>query len=111
MYNEEHEAKPKSISETINLFGEKHTTQKRKGISERAQLLKYFCDRALDRKGPIVPARMGYMLSLLTVSDLYYMKSVLESESKRTWVMRNNEPQPTESVKWNKLFWSMLKTK
>lgn len=112
MYNEEHETKAKPISEMLDLFGQSHAVSKKgRVLSERATLLKYFCDHAVDRKGPVVPARMGFMLSHLQVADLYYMKSVLDSDSKRAWEMEGDKPQPSTHEKWNMLFWSMLKPK
>ena len=111
MYREETQTHAKPISEMLDLFGKSRIiTKKGRVLSERATLLKYFCERAVDRKGPIVPARMGFMLQGLGLQDLYYMKSVLQSDSNRVW--ENIEgPQPGQSEKWNMLFWSMLKPK
>lgn len=81
-----------------DLFGKKYLLTPRGVASERAELLHYFLTYAENKKGKLQPARMGYLLSHLKVRDLYYMKSVLESETKR-------------GANWNKVFWGMLKTK
>lgn len=95
----------------MDLFGRSYAVSKKTGrpLTERQTLTKYFCDRAYDRKGPIVPARMGFILQGLDIKTLYYMKSVCESDSARVW--ENCEKQPTSKEKWNKLFWGMLKPK
>lgn len=68
-----------------------------KPMNERAGLLKYFLDNAEDRSGnKLEPARMGKMLSHLTLTDLYYFKSSLEQR---------------RDVSWNKAFWGSLKIK
>lgn len=94
-----------------NLFGVAVPMNKKgKPLSERQALVKYFVDRAVDLKGKLAPSRMGYMLSHLGVQDLYYMKSVLESEPQRPWP-EDAGPRPSTHERWNRIFWGMLKSK
>lgn len=81
-----------------DIFGNsRFLTRKGTPQSERSSFLTYFLEHARDRKGKLTPARMGMILSHLRLPDLYYMKSVLESETRR-------------GANWNKVFWGMLKT-
>lgn len=104
----EQQSQMKPISSLIDLFGNRRTITK-KGMprSERAELLGYFLEHATDRKGPLKPARMGMLLSHLKLPDLYYMKSTLEQECSRP--DGPDFPKRTYAVKWNQIFWGMLK--
>lgn len=78
----------------------RHEKKPRTG-SERSELIRYFHERARDKAGK--PYRIGYLamrLSHLSVSDLYYMKSVLEDGSRTR-----------DGFNWGKTFFGMLKPK
>ena len=106
---EETESRMKPLSEMTNLFGTRVPVGKNgKPLSERAHLVKYFVERAQDRKGPMAPARVGYMLSHCSVPDLYAFKSVLESETGRPWPAEAGK-NPGYSVRWNRIFWARLR--
>lgn len=105
---EDTETRMKPMSEMMNLFGTSVPISKTgRPLSERQTLTKYFVDRAHDLKGPVAPGRMGFMLSHLKTPDLYYMKSVLESETRRP--DNPDLPRRTADTKWNQIFWGMLK--
>lgn len=87
----------KSLAQ-LDIFNRERTIGK-KGtpMNERADLIKYFHDRARNREGKQYPvAFIGMKLAHLDLNALYYMKSVLESETKR-------------GATWGKVFWGMLK--
>jgi len=112
-YTETKEPEARPISSSLptitDLFGTKRTlTKKGKPASERSELLRYFIERAVDFKGPIVPARMGFMLSHISVQDLYAFKSILESETARPWP-QDAGPAPSRNERWNRIFWGRLK--
>lgn len=109
MYHEEVETGMRPISSMTNLFGSRVELNKNgKPLTERQSLVKYFCDRARDRKGPVVPARMGFLLAGLSKQDLYAFKSVLESETARPWPQEAG-PRPETNVRWNRIFWARLR--
>ena len=81
-----------------DLFGRTRLLKNDKPLSERATLIQYFHERARDRKGkPFEVSFIGYTLSHLKLEDLYFLKSVCESETKR-------------GSSWNKIFFGSLKT-
>lgn len=109
MHNEDTETKLKPISEMMDLFGRNVPVGKNgKVLTERQELVKYFVDRAQDRKGPLSPARVGYMLSHCSKQDLYAFKSILESETARPWPQDAGK-NPGYSVRWNRIFWARLR--
>lgn len=69
-----------------------------KTLDERATLIKYFHERARDKEGQLFEVSyIGMRLSHLKVNDLYYLKSICESESKRGSI-------------WNKVFFGSIST-
>lgn len=69
-----------------------------KVLNERAGLIKYFHEHArnkLDDKFDV--SYIGMILAHLKLQDLYYLKSLLESETKR-------------GGNWNKIFFGSLYT-
>lgn len=79
-----------------SLFG---TYTPKKRTSERAELIRYFHERARDKSGkPYRPAYIAARLSHLTVQDLYAFKSML-ADRERT----------VPGFNWNKAFFGMLK--
>jgi hypothetical protein len=70
-----------------------------KPISERAVLINYFHQHALDKNNkPFPVAYIGMKLSHLELRDLYFLKSTCESESRR-------------GTEWGKVFWGSIKAK
>lgn len=58
----------------ISLFAKLPESKK---ISERSELIKFFVENLKDKKNkPYKPARIGMLLSHLSVKDLYYFTSV-----------------------------------
>lgn len=109
MYHEEQEHTVKDMSSITDLFGRRVPVGKNgKPLSERAELLRYFVERAEDRKGKMAPGRVGFMLSHCSKSDLYAFKSILESETARPWP-QDAGPNPGYSVRWNRIFWARLR--
>lgn len=109
MYHEEPETRMKSISGMTDLFGSRVELNKNgKPLTERQSLMKYFCDRAEDRKGLMAPARVAFLLAGLSKGDLYAFKSILESETARQWPQEAG-PAPAKSVRWNRIFWARLR--
>ena len=110
MYHEDetvHELKP--ISSMMDLFGRSVPVGKNgKALTERQTLMKYFVDRAQDRKGPMAAGRVGYMLSHCSKQDLYAFKSILESETSRPWLAEAGK-NPGYSARWNRIFWARLR--
>lgn len=73
--------------------------EKKKRTSERAELIRYFAEKARDRNGkPFKPSYIAYRLSHLTVSDLYTFRSMLEDRAKTQ-----------QGFNWNRAFFGMLK--
>ena len=109
MYTEEKESNLRPISELATLFGNNIPVGKNgKPLSERAHLVRYFVERAQDRKGLMAAGRVGYMLSHINTSDLYGFKSILESEVARPWPEEAG-PKPQTHERWNRIFWARLR--
>lgn len=91
---------PSTLVSCSDLFG-RYRLIKKEGrvMDERATLLKYFHEHARDKLGdPFAISYIGLILSHLKIQDLYYLKSVLESETKRGGI-------------WNKIFFGSIKAK
>lgn len=73
--------------------------RKKRAGSERSDLIRYFHERARDRRNK--PFRAGYIafrLSHLSIADLYAFRSMLEDRSRTK-----------DGFHWNKTFFGMLK--
>lgn len=109
MYHEDKGSELKPISTMMDLFGRSVPVSKTgKVLSERQELVRYFVERAQDRKGPLSPGRVGFMLSHCSKEDLYAFKSILESETARPWPQDAGK-DPGYSVRWNRIFWARLR--
>ena len=81
------------------------TRQQRLRITERGELMKYFCGRlnvSRERDGlpAITMGRMGKMLEKIPTKDLYYIKRVCdeaENFSKKFWYILNPEKYDKEN--------------
>lgn len=74
---------------------EKLTEKRSKVNSERSDLIKFFVERLRNKKGEkYLPRFIGYKLAHLSVSDLYYLKSICE-----------------KSDNFGKVFWGSLRVK
>ena len=83
-----------------DIFGEIPQKPKKR-TSERAELLRYFIERIRDKNNKLLtPARVGVLLSIYSLQDLYTFKSILEDCS-RTQIGFN----------WQKQFWGRIKVK
>jgi len=72
-----------------------------KKTSERAELIKFWVDNVLNKKGKkYPPARIAMLLSHLTINDLYYFKSVCNDVMNRSG-----------QVSFQKFFWWSIKAK
>jgi len=110
MYHEEGQSTVKDMTHLTDLFGRNVPVGKNgKVLSERAELVRYFVERAEDRKGKMSPARVGFMLSHCSKQDLYAFKSILESETRRPWPQEAGK-DPGYSVRWNRIFWARLRS-
>lgn len=110
MYREENTSNLKSIADMTDLFGSRVPVGKNgKPLSERATLVRYFVERAQDRKGPMSAGRVGFMLAHCSVQDLYAFKSILESETARPWP-QDAGANPGYSARWNRIFWARLRS-
>ena len=71
----------------------------KKKRSERAELVKFFMENLLDKKGKHFPVkRIAFKLSHLSLNDLYFFKSVCQDILNR---------KGSESM--NKYFWYSLR--
>lgn len=70
-----------------------------KAVSERGELLKFFRDKLVDKKGkPYSYGRLAGAVSFLSVSDLYFLRSIC--------IDGENRGQP-----FGKIFWGSIKYK
>lgn len=84
--------------------------QKKRAGSERSDLIRYFHDRAMDRKGkPFRAGYIAYRLAHLSIRDLYAFRSDLEDRMKTFRPYTTKEGEYVPSFNWNKAFWGALK--
>lgn len=78
--------------------------------TERGELLKYFNDRVLNKKGKKFGIPFFAMkLQGFKEQDLYHLKSVCEQESKRSFI--DKKTGKTVQLTFGMVFWIELKPK
>lgn len=82
----------------ISLFAKLPTSKK---TSERGELIKFFVENLKDKKNkPYKPARIGMLLSHLSVKDLYSFQSMCSDR-----LLRNGQET------FQKFFWFSIRAK
>ena len=88
----------------------KRMPEKKGRATERGELLKYFDDNITNKAGKKygIPF-FGRKLQGIPTKDLYYLKSVCESESKRTF--EDKQTGKTVQITVGMVFWREIKAK